>query len=111
MKGQLHHTALNVTDYNWYVTFFTETFGMTVEKTRGEAPNRQLWFNEGVQINEKPEGADVCGNISDHIALCVDIDPVEAAGIACEKGCRAAEGRPAHWVALPNGALIELVNG
>lgn len=109
MVSRIHHAALAVRDFDWYVAFFEEVFHMTAERTAGTKPCRQLWFAQGIQINEAAEAEDAGEHAAcDHISLGVDIDPVEAAKLAMAGGCRPAEGKGAHWFALPNGVLIEM---
>ena len=109
MHSNIHHVALSVKDFDWYVDFFSKVFEMTVEKTRGEKPSRILWFSQGIQINEESEDLHMTQPaVCDHISIGVDIDPVEAAAIAKANGCHTAEGKGAHWFALPNDVLIEL---
>ena len=105
MRALIHHVALNVDRFDWYAGFFQRVFQMTVARTRGEAPERQLWFREGVQLNER-ESASECGDVCDHFSLGVDDVPAaveRAVGAGCS---RLPEG--AHWVALPNGVRLEL---
>ena len=109
MRSAIHHVCIAVRDFDWYVDFFTNVFEMTVEKTRGEKPSRILWFAQGIQINETSEDLHMKQPaVCDHISIGVDMDPEEAAGIAIAHGCRAVEGKGAHWFALPNDVLIEL---
>ena len=108
MISKIHHAALCVRDFDWYVDFFGRVFQMTVQRTSGEAPRRMLWFEQGIQINEMADGAEQPGNICDHISLGTDIDPEEAAALAIENGCRRAEGKGAHWFELPCGVRIEM---
>ena len=109
MKSGIHHAAIAVREFDWYVTFFEKVFDMTVERTTGETPNRQLWVAQGIPVNEcsepRPESDQPA---CDHISIGVDIDPVEAAEKAVENGCRHVEGKGAHWFALPNGVLLEM---
>ena len=109
MVSRIHHAAIAVVDFDWYVKFFTDVFHMTVVRTAGEKPVRQLWFDEGIQIVECPvdRPADV-PQACDHISIGVDVDPVEAARLAIRHGCMAVEGKGEHWFALPNGVRIEL---
>ena len=105
MRAWIHHVALNVADFDWYADFFQRVFQMTVERTRGAAPERQLWFREGVQLNEC-ESALECGDVCDHFSLGVDDIP-GAVTRAVVAGCaRLSEG--AHWIELPNGVRLEL---
>lgn len=109
MKSKIHHISLAVKDFDWYVNFFQEVFAMTVERTQGEAPKRQLWFAEGVQINEVADDRQSPALAAvDHFSLGVDIDPVEAANIAKAHGCTEVAGKGPHWFALPNGVLGEM---
>ena len=110
MKSRIHHAALLVENYQWYVDFFQDVFHMTIARTAGERPNRQLWFHEGIQINVLPQGPEVFPEncACDHISLGVDIDPVAAAQQAIQHGCRKAEGKGEHWFVLPNGVMMEL---
>lgn len=110
MKTKIHHASLLTENYQWYVDFFREVFNMTISRTRGESPHRQLWFSEGIQINELPQGSEVfpANCACDHISLGVDIDPVAAADLAIRHGCRKAEGKGDHWFVLPNGVMMEL---
>ena len=99
---KLHHAAIATKDFDKYVELF-ENLGMSVQKTRGEKPQRQLWFNEGIQINEITEGDDAV----DHIALGVDSFD-ETLGTALENGCSPIEHKD-HWFKLPNGIKMEMM--
>lgn len=105
MTAVIHHVALNVKDYDWYCRFFEEVFEMTVERERGEAPHRQIWFLEGIQLNEAKE-AEEMGNMYSHIGIaCDDWDTVIERAIA--RGCRQYETKK-HWFDMPDGFAIEL---
>ena len=109
MKTRIHHAAIRVKDLEWYADFFQKVFGMTVEKTRGEKPCRQIWLYEGIQLIETQETNDLPpAELCDHISLGVDGDPEDAAKAAVSFGCRSIEGKGAHWFALPNGIQMEL---
>ena len=114
MKTKIHHAAVNVCELDWYAGFFQDVFGMTVERTAGEAPSRQIWFREGIQLIEKAEGGKAGGQTvlahegCDHISLGVDEDPVCMAKRAVDRGGKPVEGKGEHWFSLPNGVQIEL---
>lgn len=109
MTSKIHHISLAVKDFDWYVRFFQEVFAMTIERAQGEAPKRQLWFAEGVQINEAEDDRPSPALAAvDHFSLGVDIDPVEAANIAKAHGCTEAAGKGPHWFTLPNCVLCEM---
>lgn len=106
MKSQLHHVALNVSDLDWYARFFQEIFGMEIRRSTGAAPNRKLWFTEGIQLNESsnvPSGGGAC----DHISIAVPDVPA-AKEAALQAGCTPLPNG-AHWFALPNGTKVELM--
>ena len=109
MKIRIHHVAIKTNDLDWYVDFFQRVLGMTIDKTRGESPCRQIWLYEGIQLIETPETENPpVSGFCDHISLGVDLDPEEAAKAAIAEGCRPVDGKGAHWFALPNGIQIEL---
>lgn len=107
MAGTLHHMAVNTTDFEKTVGFFQELFDMQVRRTQGEAPNRKLWFCQGIQVNEVPQTAPG-GNTYDHIGIQVDNRPATLSK-ALALGCRPVEGKPAHWLQTPEGYLLELM--
>lgn len=106
MKSQLHHVALNVSGLDWYTQFFQEVFGMEIRKSTGTAPNRKLWFTEGIQLNEVP-GAPSGGGACDHISIAVPDVPA-AKEAALQAGCTPLPNG-AHWFSLPNGVMVELM--
>ncbi len=105
MKGTLGHVAIYVNDFDWYIDFFNNCFEMEMTRTRGEAPNRIVWFAEGIQVNEavSPE---TLGDAIDHICLKV-ADVPAAVAEALTYGCTTLPNG-AHWFALPNGIKVEL---
>ena len=105
MKTRIHHTCINADPFDWYVDFFRTVFGMEIERTRGEAPARQVWFSEGIQLDEVPGAADP-GGIYSHISIGVDDIPGTARR-AIDFGC-APLAKGSHWFALPNGVQMEL---
>ena len=101
---KLHHIAISVLDFDQYKVLF-EKLGMTVKRITREAPSRQLWFYEGIQLKEvnvSESGSDV-----DHVALETK-DIGETVRIVLENGCR-LHSRGINWFVLPNGINIELM--
>ena len=107
MAGQVHHVAVNSVNFEETVHFFQELFDMEVQRAAGEAPERKLWFRQGIQVNEVSE-AGAAGNIYDHIGIWVD-DRERALAKAHAMGCKAMDGKPAHWFLTPEGIVIELM--
>ena len=104
MIAMIHHVALNVKDYDWYVRFFEEVFEMTVERQKGEAPKRQVWFNEGIQLNEVEDMGEM-GSMYSHIGIASDDwDTVIERAVA--RGCTQYADKK-HWFDMPDGFAIE----
>lgn len=104
MKNQLHHVALSATNIDWYIDFFTDVFEMTLRKSSGDAPDRKIWFYEGIQLNECSEKT-FPGTFIDHLALSVeDMDSVikYAVLFSCKQISE-------NWLELPDGLKIELM--
>lgn len=107
MAGTLHHIAVNTKNFEKTVEFFQELFHMEIRKTQGEAPNRKLWFCQGIQINEIPQTTPG-GNTYDHIGIQVDNRPATISK-ALTLGCHPVTGKPTHWLQTPEGYLLELM--
>ncbi|MDO4267975.1 MAG: VOC family protein [Eubacteriales bacterium] len=105
MPGTIHHVALDVPNFDWYCRFFQEVFEMTPERKKGEAPRRQIWFAEGIQLNEVATQGEHGGMYS-HLGIASDDwDTVIARARAM--GCRQYEEKK-HWFDTPDGYAIEL---
>ena len=102
--ARLHHVAITVNEFDKYVELF-ETLGMKIQKTRGTAPNRQLWFEEGIQLNEVPD-EERSGRI-DHIALGTE-DTSALMQTAIDIGCSRVPGKE-RWFTFPNNIRVELM--
>ena len=71
-----------------------------------QAPNRKLWFREGIQVNENlGERSD--GDRYDHIGIQVDNWELLRRR-AEEMGCTPVPGKP-HWFVTPDKIVIELM--
>lgn len=105
MAGKIHHVAVNTANFEQTVLFFQSVFEMEISRTRGAAPNRQLWFRQGIQVNEVPECASATG-VYDHIGIAVD-NQEEVLRIVPSLGCQIQPGKP-HWFLTPDGIMIEL---
>ncbi len=105
MKAALTHAALNVRDFEWYLNFFEDVFGMKEEKRQGNMPYRKIWLDGGIQLNECQADTDSAG-VLDHLGLVADdVDAVIEAAKA--RGCITVPFRPT-WFILPNGVVIEM---
>lgn len=100
----LHHIAISVLDFEQYKVLF-EKLGMTIKRITGETPSRQLWFYEGIQLNEVSFSSR--GSEIDHIALHSN-DIEKTVQIALKNGCK-THPKGSNWFILPNGVNIELM--
>lgn len=105
MQTYLNHVAINVADFDWYKKFFGEVLGMTSYKARGEAPHRQLWFVEGIQINEALTDEAPVAAFSHFGFLTEDVPALIETVV--EAGCSRIEGKD-HWFRLPDGVEVEV---
>ena len=55
MAGFLQHVAINTTRFEESVRFFEYLFEMEATRMMGDAPNRKIWFRQGIQVNEVSE--------------------------------------------------------
>lgn len=105
MSGQVHHVAVNSANFEKTVQFFQELFDMEVLKANGEAPNRKLWFRQGIQVNEV-SGIVPGGGVYDHIGIQVS-NREQTLAKALSMGCSAIDGK--HWFTAPDHIVIELM--
>lgn len=105
MKTKIDHVALCVHNFEWHIHFFEEVFGMEVEKAKGVAPERKVWFREGIQLNESVSKTTDGGTL-DHIGI--KADGKENIIAESEKfGCKRFQKRD-NWFQTPTGIIIEL---
>ena len=106
MAAYLEHMALRVKDLEWHIDFFEKVFGMKITSEMGEAPNRKVWLDGGIQFNETadfegPEGR------ADHLGIMTDrIDEVleKAYNLGVEE---MIQGH--NWIRLKSGLCIEVI--
>lgn len=108
MRIMLHHTSISVTDFEWHIQFFKEVFHMHEYRVKGEAPNRSIWFSEGIQLDELPDGQDdeMRASFPAHIAFQTD-DLEVILSRAYELGCKQYKDKH-HWFVMPNGLKVEI---
>ena len=106
MAAQLHHVALTSAHFEQTVRFYKEVFRMEVDRMAGQAPERKLWFREGIQINEV--SVECSGNGQwDHMGMKVT-DKQQLLERAFAAGCTLAPGKK-DWIVTPDGVVIELM--
>lgn len=103
---KLCHVAISVNNYEWYVDFFENVFGLTIERVNEDLKSKQLWFNEGLQLVEDRECI-TNNNINDHIAFTVDDERIIIEK-ALENQCT-IHSQHSNWIVLPNKVNIEIL--
>ena len=100
---KVDHTAIKVSDVDWYVRFFDDVFGMTqIRADRPENPS-QVWLSGGIQLVAEDKSVRNDG-ILHHLGLVVD-DPD---AISLKISIWNVEEIKPNWFALPNGLKLEL---
>lgn len=105
MASRLHHVAVNSANFDQTVRFFQEVFDMEISRVRGEAPSRQLWLRQGIQVNEVAQVEKVAG-VWDHIGI-ETTEKEEILRKVPAYGCEIFPDKP-HWFRTPDGYVIEL---
>lgn len=107
MAGRVHHVAVHSANFTETVRFFEEVFQMEVSRTAGKAPERKIWFRQGIQVNEVTK-AELCAGLYDHIGIQVT-DKAETLKKASAFGCKLLEEK-AGWFVTSDGIMIELMS-
>ncbi len=105
MSAYIHHAAYYTAELDWYVPFFGQVFGMTVEKSRtGPDGLREVWLAGGIQLVEVAEATPANGKAAHLCLLVEDLEAVREKALAL--GCSPMDKH--HWVQLPDGLCLEL---
>ncbi len=107
-KAYVEHVAIRVRDIAWHIEFFAKVFGMTVFLVDGakETP-KQVWTLGGIQLIGDPMMTDPVGCFG-HIGVMAE----NAAAIidaALAYGGVTHEARGRHWLVLPDGIVVEVL--
>jgi catechol 2,3-dioxygenase-like lactoylglutathione lyase family enzyme len=106
-KSYLEHTAIRVKDIQWHIRFFGEALGMPVRNALGPADHpEQVWTIGGLQLISDPGFEGPEGRVA-HLGVMTEdleasLEEVYKWGVT-----QMPQGR--HWVALPDGLTIELL--
>ncbi len=106
-RSYLEHAAIRVKDIQWHIRFFREALGMTLRSVDGpEDRPKQVWTIGGLQLVSDPDFDGPEGRIA-HLGIMTEdlqgtLEQVYKWGVA-----QMPQGR--HWVALPDGLTIELL--
>ncbi|MFM9999849.1 MAG: VOC family protein [Burkholderiaceae bacterium] len=110
-RSYVEHVAVRVRDIQWHMRFFSEVLGMEVREIEGstDAPN-QYWTIGGMQLISDPDFVAPPSNDGGWLAhIGIMVQDLEAAlRDARPWGVQALpQGR--HWLQLPDGLAIELI--
>ncbi|NDH51075.1 MAG: VOC family protein [Betaproteobacteria bacterium] len=110
-RSYVEHVAVRVSDIQWHMRFFSEVLGMEVREIEGstDAPN-QYWTIGGMQLISDPDFVAPPSNDGGWLAhIGIMVQDLEAAlRDARPWGVQALpQGR--HWLQLPDGLAIELI--
>ena len=110
-RSYVEHVAVRVRDIQWHMRFFSEVLGMVVREIEGstDAPN-QYWTIGGMQLISDPDFIAPPSNDGGWLAhIGIMVQDLEAAlRDARPWGVQALpQGR--HWLQLPDGLAIELI--
>ncbi len=110
-RSYVEHVAVRVRDIQWHMRFFSEVLGMEVREIEGstDAPN-QYWTIGGMQLISDPDFIAPPSNDGGWLAhIGIMVQDLEAAlRDARPWGVQALpQGR--HWLQLPDGLAIELI--
>lgn len=89
MTGTLHHMAVNSGNFEETVKFFQELFDMEVLKTNGEAPIGSCGSSRAFRSTRFRK---------------------RTLAKARAMGCKAMDGKPAHWFLTPEGIVSSRVS-
>jgi len=110
-RGYLEHVAVFVTDFDWYIRFFMDVFGMSILKKAGKTePPRSIWLYGGIQLVPKNDYDGVCGRL-DHINLMVNDLAETMRMVSAWDGITILPSglEEKKWLQLPDGLLVELM--
>lgn len=110
-RAYVEHVAVRVSDIHWHIKFFYEVLGMDVREIDGPTEDpRQYWTVGGMQLIATPGfSAPPCNDAGWLAHLGVMVENLEAAIQAAEPfGVKPLpQGR--HWLQLPDGLAVELI--
>ena len=106
-RSYLEHTAIRVKDIQWYIRFFREALGMSLRSVKGPADHpTQAWTIGGVQLVSDPDFEGTEGRIA-HLGIMTEDLEAALEEVYQWNVTQMPQGR--HWVALPDGLSIELM--
>ena len=106
-RSYLEHTAVRVKDIQWHIRFFREALGIPLRSVKGPADHpTQAWTIGGLQLVSDPDFQGPEGRLA-HLGIMTE--DLEAALEEVYKWNVTQMPQGRHWVALPDGLSIELM--
>lgn len=107
-KAYVEHVAIRVRDIAWHIDFFAKVFGMTVRMMDGDAQApKQVWTVGGIQLIADPGLTDPVDCFG-HIGVMAD-DAKSLIDAALAHGGVTHQERGRHWLVLPDGIVVEIL--
>ena len=110
-RSYVEHVAVRVRDIQWHMRFFSEVLGMEVREIEGstDAPN-QYWTIGGMQLISDPDFIAPPSNDGGWLAhIGIMVQDLEAALRDARPWGVQALPQGSHWLQLPDGLAIELI--
>lgn len=106
-KSYVEHVAVRVRDIHWHIRFFKDVLGMSLREVLGpEDDPQQVWTIGGMQLIADPDFNGPEGRLA-HLGIMTE-DLEQALHAAQAWGVKEMpQGR--HWLALPDGLVVELL--
>ncbi len=110
-RAYVEHVAIRVRDIHWHIRFFYEVLGMDVREIEGPTDDpRQYWTLGGIQLVATPDFQAPPSNDAGWLAhLGVMVDDLQAALTAAEPWGVKVLPQGRHWLQLPDGLALELI--
>lgn len=107
-KAYVEHVAIRVRDIAWHIDFFARVLGMSVRMVDGDAKApKQVWLVGGIQLIADPGMTDPV-NCFGHIGVMADNAPA-LIDAALGYGGVTHQDRGRHWLVLPDGIVVEIL--
>lgn len=110
-RAFVEHVAVRVRDIHWHLRFFHDVLGMDLREVDGNPDDpRQAWTLGGMQFIASPDFQAPPSNDSGWLAhLGIMVDNLDAALEAASRFQVTALPQGRHWLQLPDGLAVELI--
>ena len=106
-RSYVEHVAIRVADIGWHIRFFRDVLGMTLRQVDGPPDSpKQVWTIGGIQLVSDPAFRGPEGRLA-HLGVMTEDLPGALQAAAGWGVTRMPQGD--HWLALPDGLAVELI--